>query len=134
MTTEIFADTSALYALLDRNDRAHRGAAAAFDRIDRDTSQLVTTSYVVLETVSLAHARLGIAAVRDWRDAFEPLLDIVWVTQELHDRGMVALTSAAKREVSLTDWTSFEFMRSRRIAKALAFDPHFREQGFELLS
>lgn len=134
MTTEIFADTSALYALLDRSDRVHRSAAAAFDRIDGNTSQLVTTSYVVLETVSLLHARLGVAAVRDWRDAFEPLLTIAWITRELHDRGMVAMTSAAKRQVSLTDWTSFEFMRIRRIPRAFAFDPHFREQGFELLS
>ena len=134
MTIEIFTDTSALYALLDRNDRVHRSAAIAFDRIDRETSELITTSYVVLETVSLVHARLGSAAVRDWRDTFEPLLTIEWISRDLHDRGMVALTSAAKRQVSLTDWTSFEFMRSRRIAKAFAFDPHFREQGFELLS
>src|SRR2546422_8816829 len=106
MTTEIFADTSALYALLDRNDRAHRGAAAAFDRIDRDRSQLLTTSYVVLETVSLVHARLGIAAVRDWRDAVEPLLDITWGTRGRHDRGMVALASAGERPISLTDSAS----------------------------
>jgi len=134
MTSEIFADTSALYALLDRNDRVHRAAATVFDRLDPESSQLVTTSYVVLETVSLVHARIGLAAMRDWRDAFEPLLTIGWITRELHDRGMVALTSAAKRQVSLTDWTSFEFMRSRRISKAFAFDPHFREQGFDLLA
>ena len=30
--TGIFADTSALYALLDRSDRVHGAAVAAFDR------------------------------------------------------------------------------------------------------
>jgi uncharacterized protein len=132
--TEVFADTSALYALLDSGDRVHRAAVTAFDRIDRGNSQLVSSSYVVLETVSLAQARLGVAAVRTWRDAFEPLLDIVWVTADLHVRALVALTSAGQRRISLTDWTSFELMRDRRISTAFAFDPHFRTQGFTLLA
>ena len=132
--TEIFADTSALYALLDRGDRVHQAATSAFDRIDRDSAQLVSSSYVVLETVSLAQARLGIAAVRTWREAFEPLLDVVWIDAELHARALVALTSAGRRRISLTDWTSFELMRARHMTTAFAFDPHFRAQGFRLLA
>lgn len=132
--TEIFADTSALYALLDRGDRAHRAAVTAFDRLDRENSQLVSSSYVVLETVSLAQARLGVAAVRTWREAFEPLLDIVRVDAELHTRALIALTSAGQRRISLTDWTSFELMRARHVVTAFAFDPHFRTQGFSLLT
>ena len=132
--TEIFADTSALYALLDRSDRIHRAAVAAFDRIDRETSQLVTSSYVLLETVSLLQARLGLPAVRAWRDAFYPLLDVIWIDADLHTRGMVALTAASRLDISLTDWTSFEVMRTRQIARAFAFDRHFPAQGFRLLA
>ena len=132
--TEIFADTSALYALLDRSDRVHRAATAVFDQLDREHSQLVSSSYVVLETVSLAQARLGVAAVRTWRDAFEPLLDIVWIDADLHTRALVALTSAGQRRISLTDWASFELMRARHMTTAFAFDPHFRTQGFKLLA
>ena len=132
--TEIFADTSALYALLDRDDRVHRRAVAAFDRIDRDASLLVTSSYVLLETVSLLQARLGLPAVRDWRDAFQPLLTIVWIDADLHANGLLALVAANRRTVSLTDWTSFEVMRSRHINTAFAFDPHFVQQGFRVLA
>ena len=132
--TEIFADTSALYALLDRSDRIHRAAVAAFDALDRETAQLVSSSYVLLETVSLVQARLGVAAVRTWREAFEPLLDIVWIDADVHARGLVALTSAGRRRISLTDWTSFEVMRARHMTTAFAFDPHFRTQGFKLLA
>ena len=132
--TDIFADTSALYALLDRHDRAHGRAAAAFDRIDRQTMQLITSSYVLLESVSLIQARLGLAAAREWRDRFQPLLEVVWIDAGLHGRGMAALLAASRRDVSLTDWTSFEVMRDRHVTRAFAFDPHFLTQGFELLT
>lgn len=54
---EVFVDTSALYALLvetDDNHRAARTAASSFR--DRD-ARLVTSSFVVLETVTLLQAR-----------------------------------------------------------------------------
>lgn len=38
--------------------------------------------------------------------------------------------AAARREVSLVDWLSFEVMRDRRIRHAFTFDNHFVEQGF----
>ena len=132
--TEIFADTSALYALLDRGDRTHKKAVVAFDRIGRTTSRLVISSYVLLEMVSLLQARLGLAAVGTWRDAFQPLLEIVWIDAELHARGMTALMAASQRDVSLTDWTSFEVMRARHIHQAFAFDRHFAAQGFQPLA
>src|SRR5438445_214525 len=49
-------------------------------------------------------------------------------------RACIGRYGSRKRQVSLTDWTSVEFMRSRSIAKVFAFDPQFRDQGFELLS
>ena len=44
------------------------------------------------------------------------------------------LLAADKRNVSLTDWTSFEVMRDRGIDLAFAFDPGFAAQGFDVLS
>ncbi|HWP61844.1 MAG TPA: PIN domain-containing protein [Candidatus Binatia bacterium] len=65
MTT--FVDTSALYALLDRDADEHRQAAAAFDRL-LDAERLVTHNYVVVEVEALARARLGMGATRDLLD------------------------------------------------------------------
>ena len=63
-----------------------------------------------------------------------PALEIVWITESLYQRAMAALLAAAKRGVSLTDWTSFEVMRERGIERAFAFDRHFAEQGFISIS
>jgi predicted nucleic acid-binding protein len=43
---------------------------------------------------------------------------------------MAALMAADSRSVSLTDWASFEVMRSRGLKRAFTFDRHFESQGF----
>jgi predicted nucleic acid-binding protein len=52
----------------------------------------------------------------------------------LYARAVSTLHAASKRQVSLTDWTSFEVMRKRGIEAVFAFGDHFEEQGFELIS
>jgi predicted nucleic acid-binding protein len=89
---------------------------------------------VLQETVALLQARIGVAAVRTFQQSFAPALEVEWIDGPLYQRAMAALLAAGKRGVSLTDWTSFEVMRDRGIEQALAFDPHFEEQGFRTLS
>ena len=130
---EVFVDTSALYALLvetDDNHRAARTAASSFR--DRD-ARLVTSSFVVLETVTLLQTRAGIAAVRIFYRDVLPLLTVAWVGEEHLHRAMAALLGASKRGVSLTDWSSITLMRERGIAHIFAFDEDFARPGFEIV-
>jgi len=129
----IFADTSGLYAALVAADQQHVDARTAWLDLLARRQRLVTTSYVVHETVSLLQARIGISAVLSWRTDIEPVLDIVWVDATLHRLAMAAVVASGRRDLSLTDWVSFEVMRQSRIRVALAVDRHFLEQGFELL-
>jgi len=39
-----------------------------------------------------------------------------------------------RRQVSLVDAVSFVAMRQRKIEEAFAFDPHFEQEGFVLLT
>jgi uncharacterized protein len=41
--------------------------------------------------------------------------------------------AAARRNLSLVDCVSFELMRRLGIRRVFCFDPHFAEQGFELV-
>jgi len=56
---EVFADTSALYALVDRNDAGHAAAKRKVGRLVAAERQIVTTDYIVAETVNLGNARGG---------------------------------------------------------------------------
>jgi predicted nucleic acid-binding protein len=128
-----FIDTSALYAILDRDDKNHEPAVHAFRRLLAEDVALLTTNYVLLETVSLLQNRLGIEAVRTMQDDFAPLLQLEWVSEDDHVRGVEAVLFAVRRKLSLVDCVSFRCMRKRSITTAFTFDDHFREQGFTVV-
>lgn len=128
-----FADTSALYALLDRDDDRHRHAARAFEAL-AGTEVLVSHSYVCLECATLAQRRIGVDAVRTLLDEIVPALEVEWVDEVLHREAQTALLAAGRRDVSFVDWTSFALMRRRGISTAFAYDDDFVAQGFTLVA
>ena len=130
---DVFADTSALYALLVETDDNHEAAHAAASSLRGQDANLVTSSFVVLETVTLLQSRIGVEAVRLFYRDILPLLDVVWVDEELLHGAMAALLAASHRRISLTDWSGIVLMRARGMTHAFAFDDDFARQGFELV-
>ena len=128
-----FVDTSALLAVLDADDAQHARAARAWGELVNGGDDLVTTSYVLVETCALTQARLGLGATRLLDEDIVPVLRITWVDETLHRTAMAALLTAQRRDLSLVDCVSFAVMRRLSIARAFAFDRHFRQQGFGLL-
>jgi uncharacterized protein len=127
----LFADTSGLYAMLDRNDANHLRAKAVWSDWLTNRETLLTNNYVLLETVSLLQSRIGLAAIRTlWEDVM-PALHVDWVSEEQHRAGIEAVLAASRRNLSLVDCVSFQTMRHNGLRVAFCFDTHFREQGFE---
>lgn len=129
----IYVDTSAFYAALVRNDPEHPLARDTLARLRLEDTELVTSSYVVHETVALLQRRSGTEAVRDWQRLVEPGLVVVWINADIHRRALVALLAADDRRISLTDWSSFEVMREEDIRRAFAFDEDFGGRGFDVI-
>jgi len=129
----IFIDTSAFYALLDRDDANNQKAAKAWTTLLGAEHTLVTSNYILVEALALMQNRLGLEAVRGFQEDILPLITIEFVSQEMHRSGIAALLSASRRSLSLVDCISFEIMRSSGIKTVFAFDNHFKEQGFSVL-
>ena len=129
----LYVDTSAFYAALVRDDVNHSAARETLDRLRKEDAELVTSSYVVQETIALLQHRWGVEAVRDWQRLVEPGLTIIWIDAEIHRRALIALLASGGRRFSLADWSSFEVIREERIARAFAFDQHFQNRGFEVI-
>jgi predicted nucleic acid-binding protein len=129
----VFADTSALYALLVRTDRAHEAVRADFARLLTSKRPLWTTSFVIVETMALLQHRLGLDAARDFDEHVLPVLRVRWVDEPLYRLGTDRLWREDRRQVSLVDCVSFEFMSLQGLGTALAVDPHFAEAGFVVL-
>ena len=134
MSTEVFVDTSALYAVLDADDEHHAEAAEGWEsllqHIESGRRSGITHYGVVVETTALVQRRLGMEAVRHLHDALLGVLSVVTVDETLHTHALTAMLAANRRNVSLVDWTSFELMRARGTTCALAFDADFTERGF----
>lgn len=131
----IFIDTSALYAVLDRDDRFHRPAKEAWTALlaGDDEEPLTTTNYVLVEAFALVQSRLGVAALRVLADDVLPAIRTTWVTNEDHHAAVQMVLTAARRRLSLVDCSSFHVMRRLGARAAFCFDEHFAEQGFEPL-
>ena len=129
----ILVDTSALYAVLDRDDEHHARAKTTWARLLESDETLLVSNYVVVETTALVQHRLGMEAVRVLCGDVLPVLEVYWLTQADHVQAQNALLASDRRELSLVDCSSFHVMRQRLIRTAFAFDRHFGEQGFDLV-
>jgi len=129
----VFVDTSALLAVLDRSDERHAAARRTWTTLLDGTHALLSHNYVLVETAAVLARRLGLDAVRVFERDVRPVLDLVWVTREVHEAAVGAHLAARRRALSLVDCVSFEVMRRTGVRSAFAFDPHFREFGCETI-
>jgi predicted nucleic acid-binding protein len=130
---KIMVDTSALYALMDRDDQNHESAKQAWSEIIKSEHTLISSNYILVETFALLQSWLGLKAVRGFHEDLMPLIHVEFVSSTLHRLGIAALLAVSKRRLSLVDCVSFEVMRASGIKTAFAFDAHFAEQGFDLI-
>jgi len=128
-----FVDTSAFLIVLDKADPDHAGAVQIWNQLLEQDEVLISTNYVVVETVSLLQRRFGVAMVRDFESRIVPILLIEWIDQKTHADALFAVFAANRRSLSLVDCVSFAVMRRRAISTVFAFDGHFEEQGFTCL-
>lgn len=128
-----FVDTSAFLAVLGKDDPNHAQAKAVWCDLLERRAPLVTSSYVLTETFAVLQHRMGLDAVRVFHNDVYPILTIEWVGGISHEKGIVGVLAARRRELSLVDCVSFEVMRQRGIRQVFAFDKHFDEQGFDVV-
>lgn len=126
----VFVDTSAILALLVPTDVHHKRARRAFKQLAVDEARLMTTSYTLVECYALIGRRLGLEALAAFRAEFAPLLEIVWIGSDEHERGLDLLAQSNSAKLSLVDTVSFVVARDHDVERVFAFDPHFTKAGF----
>jgi len=127
----IFLDTSAIYALADAADPNHERAKELFGKALEMGAEFLVHNYILVESAALLQSRLGLGPALRFLKESESFR-IHWVTAQDHRRAVRLLEERGKRGLSLVDCLSFLVMREHRVRKALAFDPDFSQEGFEL--
>jgi predicted nucleic acid-binding protein len=72
----VFVDTSAFFAVIDRDEANHDDAARVWAELLAAQATLLTTSYVLVETAALLQHRIGLAALRSFYEDVVPLLHV----------------------------------------------------------
>lgn len=126
----IFADTSGFFALMTHNDYMHVRAKENFNYFAKERASLLTSSFVLVETLALLQRRIGLDPVHEFNAKIFPLLEVVWIDKQWYWKGIQRIFSHGNRGLSLVDCISFEIMESREISIVFGFDKHFSDYGF----
>lgn len=129
----VFIDTSAFYAVMDRDDKNHTQAKAIWLKNLDESVDFLCHNYILVETVALLQNRIGMDCVSAFIHDILPLIHVEWVNEEIHQAGISSLLAASRRKLSLVDCISLDLIRRLGLYLVFAFDPHFQEQGFELV-
>ena len=124
----IFVDTGAWFASIVLSDRDH---AAAVRWLSQNTEPLITTDYVIDETLTLLKARgEALRALLLGEQFFRGALAIVYYLTEADIRqGWQIFRQFSDKGWSFTDCTSKALIDTLRLTQAFAFDHHFHQFG-----
>lgn len=132
----VFVDTGGWLALANRRDKYAAQARAVYGQLRQKRRLLITTSYVVNETVSGLIGKISRAKIVDLIErihASSSAIEVVFVTPELERRGWALFKSRPDKTWSLTDCISFAVMQERGYSDVFTPDEHFLQAGFVCL-
>lgn len=128
--TPVIADTSGLYALVDRLD-PHHAAAAAFLKNHAAAGSLLVSNHVFDETMTLVKARLGmqVALQLGLRLRNSRFVEMVILSLPEEQETWRIFCHYTDKAWSYTDCACLALARQRKLRHAFSFDHHFTQMG-----
>lgn len=129
---KIFVDTAAWLALNDRSDQFHPLAVEKFVSIRAGRISLVTSDYVLDESITIIRARVSHKAAVAFGQSIlgSNVVDLTPIASDDRLAAWEIFRKYDDKEFSFTDCVSFALMRKLRIKTAFTFDNHFSQMGF----
>jgi uncharacterized protein len=124
----IIVDTSAWFACVVPSDKNHLSASQWFNG---NNQALLTTDYIVDETLTLLRARGETMRASSLGDAFfsDALCTLYYLTESDIKEAWEVFQRYSDKEWSFTDCSSKVIMEKLGINQAVTFDRHFTQFG-----
>jgi len=128
---KLFVDTSAWFALIDKNDQNHKPARDFLDQLDKAPVLFHVTDYIVDETATLLRLKVSHRQAVAFLDylANSPHVVRAYATPDLLAQAEDLFRRYKDKRWSYTDCVSFVFMDGEGLNDAFSFDANFREYG-----
>ncbi len=122
-------------ACADRADPAHAPCSASRDSALEAGQTLITTDFVIDETLTLIRFRLGLNAANAWWQQIDGSARLRWerVENDRFERARHLFFQYRDKDLSFTDCTSIAVMRELKLTTVITTDRHFRQVGFDVL-
>ena len=137
----VFIDTWGFKAFIDRLEPDHIEVKALLEDLWENGEEVVTSDYILDETITLISVRLPFDKVKEFikyaEQAYqEGYIKLLWIREEYFDDAKkFRLKYNDKPRISFTDFTTMAVMKRRNITRIITKDRHFEEagMGFEVL-
>ncbi|MBI2171875.1 MAG: PIN domain-containing protein [Chloroflexi bacterium] len=129
----MIVDTSAFYAMTASGDTFHDKAMAVFRRLVGSESRLLTNSYVLIESASLIHRRLGFQVTQAFMDSVMAIVEIVWVDDLLHRKAWDIVSRRQGTRLTLVD-ASVMALAQDLSAMVFSYDQDFTQEGLVVVA
>lgn len=127
----IVFDTSAFYALVSRTDSLHAQAMLCYERILDWEWETWTTSYVLVETQTLIHNRLGFECLKTFIETVPDIMRILWVESSITEEALKRMVANKGQKLSFVDWTTVVASEKLR-ASAFSFNDMLSKAGLRV--
>ncbi len=124
---KVFVDSSAIAALIIKNDQNHENAIRILKRITERYAEIVLSNFILAETYNLIAARTYPGKAREW------LLSNTWTVERVtafdEKEAVSIIERYTDKNFSYTDATSFSLINRLGFDCAFTFDRHFEQYG-----
>ena len=128
----LLVDTSAWYALADSRDPDHH---EVFKALQKNRNLLVTSNYILDETLTLVRFRLGLRVARQLGEQMRSgsLAHMERISPRDEEAAWGIFSDYSHKSVSFTDCTSFALCERLKLQSCIALDDDFRAFGLHCI-
>lgn len=131
----VFVDSSYFKALIDTKDEFYQDAAVTWKYLYTSDHKLLTTNFILDESLTLIRRRCGLEAIYEFRKNLAIDWSVINIIRIMERDETNAWEWFLKdwSDLSFTDCVSFAVMKRLGLTHVATFDQHFQRAGFKMI-
>ncbi len=129
MNKSVFFDTSAIAAIINKNDNNHKESLRILKKIEQKYFNIIS-NFVIAETHALLLSRLNdIKIATEWLNNAYNDFNVIRPEENIEKEAIKCIIKFKDKDYSFTDMLSFLIMEKLNVKYYFAFDKHFKQIG-----